>query len=84
MTERHYLIVPTSPTAQKRVRAAVMEAGGFVILTASSGALVARMADAAKEAITARHDVRHCGGVDIAPRPIRRIRVNEAGNRIGG
>lgn len=84
MPQRHYLIVPTSRAAQPRVRDAVMQAGGLVILAATSGALVARLDDAGKEAVTARHDVRHCGGVDFAPRPIRRIRVDRAGNRIRG
>lgn len=84
MPQRHYLIVPTSPAAQPRVRAAVAQAGGLVILAVRSGSLIVRLDDAGKEAISARHDVRHCGGVDLAPRPIRRIRVDEAGNRIGG
>lgn len=84
MPQRHYLIVPNSRAAQPRVREAVVQAGGLVILAVASGALVARLDDAGKEAVSARHDVRHCGGVDLAPRPIRRIRVNEAGNRIGG
>lgn len=84
MPQRHYLILPSSRAAQPRVREAVVQAGGLVILAVASGALVARLDDAGKEAVSARHDVRHCGGVDIAPRPIRRIRVNEAGNRIGG
>lgn len=84
MPQRHYLIVPTSRAAQRTVREAVAQAGGLVILAVASGALVVRLDDAGKEAISARHDVRHCGGVDLAPRPIRRIRVNEAGNRIGG
>jgi hypothetical protein len=84
MPQRHYLIVPSSRAAQPRVREAVVQAGGLVILAVASGALVARLDDAGKEAVSARHDVRHCGGVDLAPRPIRRIRVNEAGNRIGG
>lgn len=84
MPPRHYLIVPTSRAAQPRVREAVVQAGGVVIITVASGAIVARLDDAGKEAVTARHDVHHCGGVDIAPRPIRRIRVDQAGNRIGG
>lgn len=84
MPQRHYLILPSSRAAQPKVREAVMQAGGLVILAVASGALVARLDDAGKEAISARHDVRHCGGVDLAPRPIRRIRVDEAGNRIGG
>lgn len=84
MPQRHYLIVPTSRAAQPRVREAVMQAGGLVIVAVSSGALIVRLDDAGKEAVTARRDVHHCGGVDIAPRPIRRIRVDQAGNRIGG
>ncbi|WP_439579227.1 hypothetical protein [Elioraea sp.] len=83
MTQRHYLIVPTVATAQRRVREAIVGAGGMVVLAARSGVLVARMTDAAKEAIAGRHDVGHCGGVDFAPRPIRRIRVDQDGNRIG-
>jgi hypothetical protein len=83
MPERHYLIVPTSRAAQPRVRETVVQAGGVVILAAASGALLVRLDDAGKEAVTARQDVRHCGGVDITPRPIRRIRVDQAGNRIG-
>jgi hypothetical protein len=84
VSQRHYLIVATSRGAQPRVREAVVQAGGVVILAVASGALVVRLDDAAKEAVAARHDVRHCGGVDIVPRPIRRIRVDQAGNRIGG
>jgi hypothetical protein len=82
--QRHYLIVPTSRAAQPRIRDAVAQAGGVVVLAIASGALVVRLDDAGKEAVATRHDVRHCGGVDIAPRPIRRIRVDRAGNRIGG
>lgn len=83
MAERHYLVLPVSRAAQPRVRQAIMQAGGAVLFAAASGVLVARLSDGAKGAVAGRYDVRHCGGVDIAPRPIRRIRVDQSGNRIG-
>ena len=83
MATRHFLIVPVSAGARQPVAEAVARAGGRVILTAGPGALVVRMEESLKQEIASRHDVRHLGDVDFVPRPIRRIRVDQAGNRIG-
>jgi hypothetical protein len=40
-----------------------------------AAALIAEMSDVTKAAIAALPEVHHCGGVEIAPPPIRRIRV---------
>lgn len=84
MVERHYLVVPVRPSAQKAVGDAVVASGGVLLFAAPSGALIVRMDDSVKEMIAGRVDVGHCGGVNVAPRAIRRIRVDRSGNRIIG
>jgi hypothetical protein len=83
LATRHFLVVPVGAGARQPVTDAVVRAGGRVILAARSGALVVRMDESLKQEIGSRHDVRHLGDVDFVPRAIRRIRVDQSGNRIG-
>jgi hypothetical protein len=82
VARRHYLVVVRDLPSRVRVGARIKAAGGVVLLQLPTPALIAEMSDAAKDAIAALPDVRHCGGVEIAPRPIRRIRVGPDGARL--
>ncbi|MCS6854924.1 MAG: hypothetical protein NZ523_09265 [Elioraea sp.] len=79
MSERHYLVLTAAGRAQQRVVGSIRAGGGVVLLAVPSGAIVARMGEALKEAIAALPGVRHLGGVDVAPRPPKRIRVRADG-----
>jgi hypothetical protein len=65
-----------------RVGARIKALGGLVLIQLPTPALIAEMSDAAKDEIAALPEVHHCGGVEIAPRPIRRIRVGPDGARL--
>lgn len=82
MARRHYLVVARDLPSLARVRTRVTAAGGVVLIALPYPALVVEMSDAAKDEIAASPDVRHCGGVELAPRPIRRIRVGPDGTRL--
>jgi hypothetical protein len=82
MAERHYLVLARDAEAQKRVAHRVRAAGGVVLIALPSLALIARLDEQAKEELAASSDVRHCGAIEITPRPIRRIRVGPDGQRV--
>ncbi|WP_114376085.1 hypothetical protein [Elioraea thermophila] len=84
MSERHFLILAEGPNAQRRVTELVRGSGGRVVIALASGAVIARFAEAMKEAVAALPGVRHLGGVELAPRPIRRIRLDLDGRPVGG
>lgn len=83
MSERHFLILAEGPNAQRRVIEVVRRSGGRVVIALASGAVVARLAEAMKEAVAALPGVRHLGGVEVSPRPIRRIRLGPDGRPVG-
>ena len=80
--ERHSVVVPASAGGVRPLREAIARAGGLVLLAVPTGSLIARMTDEAQAAIARRPDVAHCGGVDVNPRPIRRLRVDAHGRRL--
>lgn len=82
MAERHYLIVARDAEAQKRLARRVRARGGVVLVSLPSLALVARLDDQAKDDLAGSSDVRHCGAIEISPRPIRRIRFGPDGTRV--
>jgi hypothetical protein len=82
VTEHHYLVLARDFAAQRRVVSSIRSTGGVVLLALRSGAVIARMSDDIKNEIAASNDVRHCGAIEVSPRPIRRIRVGPDGTRI--
>jgi hypothetical protein len=82
MADRHYLVVARDAEAQKRITLRIRAGGGIVLASLPSLAVIARLGDQAKEELTASGDVRHCGAVEISPRPIRRIRVGPDGTHV--
>ncbi|MCU0985718.1 MAG: hypothetical protein MUC89_12365 [Acetobacteraceae bacterium] len=82
MAERHYLIVARDAEAQARLSRQVRAKGGMVLVSLPSRAIVARLDDATKDDLAGSSDVRHCGAIEISPRPIRRIRVGPGGARV--
>jgi hypothetical protein len=82
VARRHYLVVTRDLAARSRVGVRVKAAGGVVLIALPHPALLVEMSDATKDEIASSPDVRHCGGVELAPRPIRRIRVGPDGARL--
>jgi hypothetical protein len=82
MADRHYLLVARDAEAQKRIALRVRAGGGIVLASLPSLAIIARLSDATKDDLAASNDVRHCGAVEISPRPIRRIRVGPDGTHV--
>ncbi|QXM24545.1 hypothetical protein KO353_15105 [Elioraea tepida] len=82
MSSQHYLLVARDLPARARLAARVKAAGGLVLLVLPKPALVVELSDDAKDEIAAHPDVTHCGGVQITPRPIRRIRVSVDGTQM--
>jgi hypothetical protein len=72
---RHYLVVVRDVPSRVRVASRIRSASGVVLMQLPAAALIAEMSDVTKAAIAALPEVHHCGGVEIAPPPIRRIRV---------
>lgn len=84
MARRHYLIVTRDVAARASIAARVAAGGGRVLVLLPRPALVVEMGYATKDEIVSRPDVVHLGAVEIAPRPIRRIRVSPDGARLNG